>query len=289
MSDIAIIGTGRLGTNLGYALSKKGHRITALADKDRRAARECRQFIGQGKVFGDNIRAARSSHWVILTVPDDAIAEVADELAGSAIDWRNKFVFHCSGLHTTSLLDSLGNRGAWVASLHPVLSFPQKKPDAKIFEGIYFGLEGKEEALQLAIGITRQLGAEFFILQPGSKPLYHTACSMASNFMATILDAAEELLLKAGLDAHIVPRILMPLVQGTLQNVNKFDAENAMTGPVARGDITSVEKHLESLRGLPEFHDLYISIAKRSLQIARRKKSLPEEKIRAMEAMLADK
>ena len=288
MSDIAVIGAGKLGTNLAYALSSKGHRVKAIADKYHSSAQECRQFIGQGKVFDDNDSAARDGQWVILTVPDDAIETVAEELASSTIDWPGRFVFHCSGLHTLEDLDSLEKRGALVASIHPVQSFPQKKPAPTVFQDIFFALEGNKKALQLAIGITRQLGANFFVLEAKNKPLYHTACSMASNFLATILDAATELLLKAGLDASIVPQMLMPLVQGTLQNVNKFDAGKALTGPVARGDKTSVAKHLEALRQLPELRDLYSSLAIRSLQIAKRENHLAEEKIKSLEALLGD-
>ncbi|UCE39937.1 MAG: DUF2520 domain-containing protein [Candidatus Aminicenantes bacterium] len=289
MSDIAIIGAGKLGTNLGYALMRKGHRITVLSDKNLPSAQESQQIIGQGEVTDENSSAARHGQWIILAVPDDAIETVAEELADSALEWQDRFVFHCSGLHTTDSLNSLEKRGALVASLHPVQSFPQKKPDPKAFEDIFFGLEGKQEALNLAIGITRQLGGRFFILEASNKPLYHTACSMASNFLATLLDTAAELLSLAGLADSTSSQVLMPLVQGTLQNVNKFDAGKALTGPVVRGDEKSIAKHLEALRELPELYDLYTTVAYRSLQIAKREKYLSEEKIKALKALLGDK
>lgn len=289
MSDIAIIGAGKLGTNLGYALLRKGHRITAFSDKNLSAAQESQQIIGQGKFTDDNRIAARYGHWVILTVPDDAIQTVAEELADSAMDWQDRFVFHCSGLLTTESLNSLEKRGALVASLHPVQSFSQKKPDPKAFEDIFFGLEGKQEALDMAIGITRQLGSKFFILKAHNKPLYHTACSMASNFLATLLDTAMELLSQAGLADSTASQVLMPLVQGTLQNVNKFDAGTALTGPVVRGDEKSIAKHLEALHKLPELRDLYTTIAYRSLQIAKREDKMSEEKFRALKALLEGK
>ena len=226
---------------------------------------------------------------VLLTVPDDAIETVAKELADSAEQWQDKFVFHCSGLLTTECLDYLEKKGALVASLHPVQSFSQKKPDPKAFEGIFFGLEGKQEALDLAIGITRQLGGKFFILEAQDKPLYHLACSMASNFLATLLDTATTLLSRAGLDDSMAPQVLMPLVQGTLQNVNKFDAGTALTGPVARGDEKSLTKHLEALHKYPELRDFYTTMAYRSLQIAKREKYLSEERIKALEALLGGK
>lgn len=289
MSDIALIGAGKLGTNLGYALLLKGHRIKALSDKNLRSARESRQFIGQGQIFDDNRTAAHHGQWIILTVPDDAIAMVADELADSGIEWKNRFIFHCSGLHTTEFLRSLEKKGALVASMHPVQSFPNKEPDPKIFEDIFFGLEGKPEALRLAIGITRQLGSKFFILQAHNKPLYHAACSMASNLLATLLDTAAELLDQAGLSGFTAAQVLMPLIKGTLQNVNKLDAGKALTGPVARGDETSVSKHLETLQKQPEIRHLYATLALRSLRIAKREKYLSEEKIKALEALLGGK
>ena len=289
MSDIAIIGAGNLGTNLGYALLQKGHRITALSDNNLSSAEESQRLIGQGKVFDDNRSAAEEGQWVILTVPDDVIETVAEELADSGIKWQNRFVFHCSGLYSTEALNTLEKRGALVASIHPVQSFAQKKPASRVFEDIFFGLEGKPEALKLATGITRQLGGKFFILEPGDKPLYHAACSMASNFLATLLATASQLLSQAGLADSMAPQVLIPLVQGTLQNVNKFDAGGALTGPVARGDAKSIAKHLEALHRLPELRKLYTTMARRSLQIAKKEKDLSEEKIKALETLLGDK
>ena len=289
MSDIAIIGTGKLGTNLGYALSQKGHRIAILSDKHLSSAQESQRFIGQGEYVEDNRYAARHGQWIILTVPDDAIETVAEELADSDIGWQDKFVFHCSGLLTTKSLNPIEKKGALVASIHPVQSFPQKKPDPKAFHDIFFGLEGKREALEQAIRIAGQLSGKHFILEAQNKPRYHAACSMASNFLVTLLDTATELLEKAGLTKSEASQVLLPLVQGTLQNVRKFDTSTALTGPVERGDEESIAKHLEALQKHPELRELYIKMAGRSLQIAKRRKKLSEEKIKSLEALLEGK
>ena len=289
MSDIALIGAGKLGTNLGYALRKKGHRIAVISDNRLHAAQECRRHIGQGEVTDDNRYAARNAAWIILTVPDDAFDRVAEDLAGSGIMWQGKFVFHCSGLLTSGSLTSLEKKGALVASIHPVQSFPQKKPDPAIFENIYFGIEGKTEALEPAKQVTTQLGGKPFVLEARNKPLYHTACSMASNSLTTLLDAATRLLKQAGLSESVAFQVLFPLVQGTLQNVKKFDAETALTGPVARGDAATVAKHLEALEKDPGLRDLYTGIARQSLRIAEKRKMLSTTKIKALEALLEDK
>lgn len=289
MSDIALIGAGKLGTNLGYALRRKGHRIAVISDKSLHAAQEGRRLIGQGEITDDNRYAARRGNWVILTVPDDAIDGVAEDLAGSDVAWQGKFVFHCSGLLTSGSLASLEKEGALVASLHPVQSFPQKKPVPGIFTDIFIGLEGRTDGLELATRITEQLGGRPFILEARNKPLYHTACSIASNSIATLLDAATRLLKQAGLAESVASQVLLPLVQGTLQNVKKFDAERALTGPVARGDAATVAKHLEALGKDSELRDLYAKIACQSLQIVKKGKTLSAEKIKALEALLEDK
>jgi predicted short-subunit dehydrogenase-like oxidoreductase (DUF2520 family) len=289
MSDIAIIGAGKLGTNLGYALMRKGHRIAAISDKNLSSAQESQQIIGQGIFTDDNRLAALNGHWIILTVPDDTIEAVTEELVDSHIEWQDRFVFHCSGLHSTKSLKSLETKGALVASLHPVQSFSQKKTYPKAFADIFFGLEGKGEALDLAIEITHQLGGKYFILEAQNKPLYHTACSMTSNFLATLLDTATALLEQAGLAKSMANHVLLPLVQGTLQNVKNFDAGKALTGPIVRGDTESIKEHLEALDKLPEIRDLYLKIAHRSLQIVKREKKLSGEKFKALEALLGGK
>jgi predicted short-subunit dehydrogenase-like oxidoreductase (DUF2520 family) len=289
MSDIAIIGAGKLGTSIGNALVQKGNRITCISDKNLSSAQESQQIIGQGEYVNDNRYAARHGRWIILAVPDDTIETVAEELADSDFEWQGRFVFHCSGLLTTKSLISLETRGAVVASIHPVQSFPQKKTDPKAFQDIFFGLEGKRAALELAIEIVHQLGGRHFFLEAKNKPLYHTACSMVSNFLATLLDTATELLSQVGLTKSEASQVLLPLVQGTLQNVKKFDASTALTGPIVRGDEESVARHLEALKKHPELHDLYIKMAYRTLQIAKREKKMPEEKFKALKSLLEGK
>jgi predicted short-subunit dehydrogenase-like oxidoreductase (DUF2520 family) len=289
MSDIAIIGTGKLGTQLGYALSQKGNRIVALSDKDLSAAQESQGFIGQGDCVDDYRDAARHGQWIILTVPDDEVEPVTAELASSDVQWQDKFVFHCSGLLSSESLISLEKKGARTASIHPVQSFPQKKPDPGAFQDIYFSLEGKQDSLELATKIVRQLDGKHFFLEAKNKPLYHTACSMASNFLVTLLDTATELLEQAGLTKSKASQVLYPLVQGTLQNVKKFDASSALTGPIVRGDERSIAQHIQALQKFPQLRGLYLEIADRSLQIAKREKKLPAEKIKAIEALLGER
>jgi predicted short-subunit dehydrogenase-like oxidoreductase (DUF2520 family) len=289
MNDIALIGTGRLGTSLGYVLSRKGHRIAALADRTLASAEESRKIIGEGAVFTKNASAARLGDWVILTVPDDEIEKAAKELANSDVMWKGKFVFHCSGLRSSESLKSLEKKGAGTASIHPVRSFPLKKPSPNAFEGVFFGLEGKAQSLGTAKEIVLLLGGRHFILRPEDKPIYHTACSMASNFVVTLLDSAISLLEKTGLTRTTASEILFPLVQGTLQNVKKFDASSALTGPIVRGDEDSVQKHLKALETFADVRELYEKLALHTLYFAKREKKISETKFKVLKALLEQK
>lgn len=289
MSDIAIIGAGKVGTAFGHALSRKKHQIKAIVCNRLYSAKESRQIIGQGEIFDDNSLAARQGQWIILSVPDDEIKKVAEELATSEVEWEGRFVFHCSGLLPTDALKSLEKKGALTASIHPIQSFPQKRPALGAFKGIYFGLEGRENALDLAKRIVRQLEGHYIILEGEDKPLYHAACSIASNFLITLLSMASSLLEQTGLKKEMASQILFPLVQGTLQNVKEFDMDSALTGPIIRGDEKSIHKHLLALRKLPAQKELYMELALHTLHIAEREKRLSASKIRSLRALLKGK
>ena len=287
MIDVAIIGAGNLGTALGYALSQKGYRIKALSCRTLSSVRKSLQIIGEGKAFTDNLQAAEQGKLIFICVPDSEIAKVVKELAGSAISWSEKHIFHCSGLVSAEVLKPLKAKGALTASFHPVQSFSQKKGGPKQFEGIYFGLEGDEKALELAEKIASHLGGYSIVIRSKDKALYHAACSVASNFFIVLIDVALSLLKFIGFEEKQASEIVLPLIQGTLQNIKEFDLESSLTGPVIRGDEESLEKHLDALRKYPGYLEIYRSLATQALEIAKRRK-LPPEKYKVLKNLLEE-
>ncbi len=286
MKNIAIIGAGRLGASLGYALSKKGFTIKALSCRSIVSAEESRQKIGQGTASTDNVRAADQGEIVFLTVPDDEIERVVQELASSSLNWEEKVIFHCSGLLTSSVLDPLQLKGAHTASVHPCFSFPKKQSRHDLFQGIYFALEGDNFAVAHAKDIVCAIGGLNFMIRAEDKACYHTACSMASNMSVALLYTAISLLSKCGIGEDQAKKVLCPLLEGTLHNVNKIDIFDALTGPVARGDLTTIRKHLQELEKFPIARRIYIDLIKQALEMAKRGNKTPKEKISAMEALL---
>ena len=288
MADVAIIGAGRLGTSLGRALAEAGHTIAALTCRHGASARESRKIIGRGRIFAHNAAAAEKGNLIFLCLPDEEIIREASALARSRSDWTGKIVYHTSGLLSSAVLKPLRDRGAATASFHPVQSFPTKDSPASRFKGIYFGLEGVRQALIPARKIVRQLGGRALVMPAEAKPLYHAACSIASNFFVILLDAAARLLVRAGIKEQTAGRLLFPLVEGTLQNVKNLDTTASLTGPLARGETSAVKTHLEALRSDPGISRAYRKLGLVGLEIAARK-GLSPKKIRALKNLLEDK
>jgi len=289
MKTVAIIGAGRIGASLGYALSQKGYIISAISTRSRNSAEESARLIGQGSALTDNGQAARSAQIIVVSVPDNDIPGVVAELKSQKIDWEGKLVFHCSGLHPSRLLYSLESKGALTASVHPNQSFPHKLKDAGAFRGVYFALEGGERARTLAAKLVRDLGGHPFVIRAEDKPVYHAACSIASNFFVALLDVAVSLLQQCGLTQDTGHDLLLPLVERTLQNVKKLNTSGALSGPIARGDHKSVKNHMDALEKFPLFHQMYTALALQALEIAKRRAEISPDSIKLIEGVLEDK
>lgn len=287
MSAFSVVGAGRLGTSLARALTRRGWELAVIVDRDASAAREARRIVGRGRASTDIRRAAaRGAGVVFVCVPDDAVEKVARALAQSGEDWAGRTVFHTSGLLPSAALEPLRRRGASVASLHPVRSFPERTGGPRLFRGIVWAVEGDAESVRLGAKIARTLGGRAFRLRGEDKPLYHAACCVASNFLVALEAAAAGMLGEAGVGRATAARALFPLVQGTLQNVKELGWAKALTGPVARGDVRTVRRHLEALAGRPLDGEIYRALAKQALTLVDREK-VPARKVRALRRSLA--
>jgi predicted short-subunit dehydrogenase-like oxidoreductase (DUF2520 family) len=288
MKSFSIIGAGRLGTSLGAALAGRGWRPVTVVDRDLGAARAGRRIIGGGTATTSFAAAAGARGTVIIAVPDAAVARAASGLARARGSWAGRVVFHTSGLLPAAVLAPLARRGALVASLHPAQSFPQKGMPAAGFEGITWGLEGDADAVEAAEGMVRDLGGHILLLAARDKALYHAACALASNAFVALEWTAVGLLGRVGLAPDAAADALLPLVQGTLQNVKSLGLEQALTGPVLRGDVATVEAHLKALGDDPVARRIYAALGKRILDLAARR-GLPASRIRALKRRLAGK
>ncbi len=285
MKSVAIIGAGRLGTALALALAGAGFRIAAVADASPAAARRLsRRLRGRGPV-ASNRQAFERADIVFLCVPDSAIAGVAAELARAGIDGRGKIALHTSGALEARVLDPLRRRGALIASAHPVRSFARGSRDADPFSGTAVGIEGQAPAVKRLRAVFAKLGAKPVLVRPGAKPAYHAACTLASNGLVFLLDMALELLTDAGFSRRKAVELLVPLAQGTLHDVKKLGTVGALTGPLVRGDGSTVARHLRVLKGFPKSREAYRTISLRGLDLAARS-GLGPARVRALKRLL---
>lgn len=287
MTGVAIIGAGRLGTSLGRALAKKGYPILWIADRKPAAARESRRIIGQGRATSDIARAGEAGI-IVLSVPDEEIERVARRLARTSGVWRGKVVLHTSGILSADVLAALRPKGAFCASFHPVQSFPRKDLPPVHFKDIVIALEGDEAALPAAKRLVRSLGARALLLQARDKIFFHAACSMASNLFVPLFEMARTLLRRIGIKDARAVRVLLPLVEGTLQSLKHFDGADALTGPISRGDVETVKKHLEALKRYPAARRAYQALGAEAVRFAR-KKGLPSGKLKTLKRLTAGK
>lgn len=288
MRTFSIVGAGRLGTALSAALVRRGWKLRLVVDTDARAARESRRLVGAGRAAATIGRAARPGDVVIIAVPDASVGRVAAALAASGPDWAGRTALHTSGILPAGALGPLRERGARTASLHPVQSIPRKDTPASAFRGVVWGIEGDEAALVTAEAIVRSLGGHVLRLSEKEKPLYHAACALASNALVALTAASFDLLRAAGIDEKTASAALLPLMQGTLQNVKSLGPREALTGPLSRGDEATIKKHLEALRGEPGALAVYQALGNRALGLAARK-GLPASRVRTLRRLLEDR
>jgi predicted short-subunit dehydrogenase-like oxidoreductase (DUF2520 family) len=287
--SVSIIGAGRLGTSLGSALKSKGYPIRAVSCRTQASAEESRRFIGEGRPLTDNREAASGSRLVLLTVPDDTLSDVVDELCASPRDLSGVCFLHTSGLLSSRILRPLAAMRARTGSLHPMQSFPDKQTPSGHFSGIYFGMEGEAEALAISAGIINDLGGYALKLNAEDKPLIHTACSMVSNLLVPLLSEAGALLQETGVTHSPKLGILLPLAQGTLQNVKKLDSSGALTGPIARGDFHTIESQIKALNNHPQALRIYRELGRAALGMARDSGTVSREDFERISALLEDR
>lgn len=286
MKTFSIIGAGKVGTALAAALVRKGLSLKYLSDLRLGQARQARKLIGQGRTTTKNILAARSAEITFLCVPDDLIPVVVKELQD--LDWQGKYVFHTSGVLSSELLQPLSAKGASVASFHPAQTFAGDLPEPEIFHGIYISLEGQTEAIKLGQCLASKLGAQTLLLSAGDKPFYHLALCISSNFLVVLLNEVRELLQASGLEEEAILEILTPLLNKTLQNVKKLGIDCSLTGPVVRGDLGTIKRHLSLTAKQTWLDRIYRTLTSEALKIASRR-GLSPEKIRALRHLLEQK
>ena len=284
MPDRALfVGPGRTGLALGAALWDAGA-LDALTYFGRRPESPAHPLFGgpAAYVFGLQ-RPAPGTTAVFLTVPDDALPEMAHALAAQGEAPEGCVAFHCSGAVSVDVLTPLHARGYRVGSLHPLQAIAHPISGAARLRGSFFAVAGEPEATALGRRLVAELGGTPLAIPATRRVTYHAAAVVASNYLPVLLAAAARLLVHAGVDEDEAVPALLPLMRGTLDNIEELGLAAGLTGPISRGDVETVRLHL---RSLPEREArLYRDLGREAIELAEAR-GLDDDAVAALRELL---
>lgn len=282
---LTIIGAGKLGRSLGRLWQDAAVlSIRSICNSSLKSAKAAVEFIGDGSACNEYSNISQSDI-ILIATPDSSIRKSC-ELLVSQHNWlKRSTVFHCSGSLDSRELSSASDIGANIASIHPIKSFADPIKSIQNFTGTYCGSEGDSEALEILIPVFEKIDAHCFPIAAGQKQHYHAAAVLANNYFVTLIDAAQKLYEHAGVSRDQSMMLLTPMLEETIQNLASMGTRKSLTGPIARGDLGTVKKHLSALESSePDIANIYRLLGKLSLALT----EMPTDKQKQFEKEFVD-
>jgi len=256
--SVGIVGCGRMGTALAKTLGDKGHAIVGVSSLHLSSAQRLAGICGIPEATDLPWEITRKADVVFLTTQDGVIESVCESISKQNGFSPASVVLHCSGAHPSTILASARKSGASIGSMHPLQSFASVDITQNPFKGIRVAIEGDPKAVSAADQMARDLEAHPLQIITAGKPLYHAAAVVASNFLVTLMGVAFRLIQQAGVKPDEAFSVLKPLIEGTLANIDRVGVQQALTGPVVRGDVQTVETHIQAIAdAMPELLPFY--------------------------------
>lgn len=265
MIRLGFIGAGTVGTALAMRLSRKGYQVAAVYDANSTAAQKLAEAV-KGCLIGQKAQdVADAAELVFITTPDDFIPDVAAE-----VDWHpEQMVVHCSGAASTDILEPAKERGARVGCIHPLQTFASVAQAIENLPGSTFALEAEEPVLSVLKEMAAALEGSWLELKAEDKALYHASACIACNYFYTLVQVATDLWQNFGVSTAEATRAMLPMLRGSLNNLDNVGLPRALTGPIARGDLVTIRKHLAALeKRAPSVLPLYRELGLQTIPIA---------------------
>jgi predicted short-subunit dehydrogenase-like oxidoreductase (DUF2520 family) len=280
---LGIIGAGTVGTALAVRLSRKGYRIAAVASRSLSSARRLVQAVGSGQVYDTPQEVAENASFIFLTTPDDAIPAIVNQ-----VRWhRGQCVVHCSGADSLDVLEPARIVGAHVGSFHPLQTFASIQKAIDNLPGSTFALEAEGPLLNTLKEMAGALEGRWIKLEAGDKAAYHAAAVMTCNYLVTLVKLATDLWDSFGVPRQQAIQALLPLLKGTLNNIENLSVPQALTGPIARGDVGTVQIHLNTLKdNAPSILPAYCELGLQTIPLAIAKGKLGQDQAKELEELL---
>jgi len=251
-----------VGRSILVSLVDAGYTPSAIISGSEESAKSLADNVG-AENFGTSYEIlSEDSELIVIAVQDDRLENVVAKLA-STIQFNSvPLIVHTSGIQESTIMDSLLQKGAKIASIHPVASFPKNK--ILSLKDVHFGVEGTnaDEAVELV----ESMGGIPFLIETGKKALYHAACTVASGYLNTLLTVSEELMVQAGIKSP--KSMISDLANTAIENWDEAGVL-AITGSIARGDVDSVRKHMDSMDKHDKNWAVYLELALKTIELCR--------------------
>lgn len=257
------VGAGKVGQTFGRYLSQNGHQVVGYYSKTYAHAEDAAIAVC-GKAYDSLEALSKDSEIIALTVTDQMIEAVSRELCLLDTTGKVRFVIHMSGALSTRILERCD--GIYYASIHPMQSFAKIEEALAQMPCTVFGIEGDEKAIAVFESLFKALGNEVIKLTEAQKVNYHLAAVIVSNYMVTLMHFGLSQMKAIGIEESTSIKALLPLIKGTLANIETFGPEKALTGPIARGDYKTVKAHLHAMDH--EAEALYKHLGRATLEMA---------------------
>jgi predicted short-subunit dehydrogenase-like oxidoreductase (DUF2520 family) len=197
---------------------------------------------------------------LLIAVPDDVLAQLIGGLANAEVVRRGTLVAHTSGAHGTTVLEPITDAGGLPLALHPVMTFTGTEVDLQRLDGAAFGVTSDEVLRPVAEALVIEMGGEPYWIAEDQRALYHSGLAFGANNLVTLVAQSAELLGRAGVERP--ERMLGPLLGAAMDNSLRF-GDQALTGPIARGDAGTVARHIATLtEQAPDAVDAYVALGR---------------------------
>ncbi len=251
------IGAGKVGFSLGKYFADRDLDVVGYYSEAKQDSLEAAEFTNS-KSYDSLDELVADSDVLFLTVPDDSLADVWNQVSLS--HFTDKIICHTSGVHSSEIFSGLDNHNSYGYSIHPLCAINDKYKSYKELSNIYFTIEGDKEKLDEVSNLFVRLGNKVNLIKTEDKARYHLAAAVASNLVVGLVDMAE----------RVIPHeALVPIMKANMDHIIEDGTVEALTGPIERGDVSTIEQHLMVLKA--DEIEVYQSVSKQVLKVAKKK------------------
>ena len=285
MLKLGFIGAGTVGTALASRLSDRGYPVVAVFSRSQASAEKLAEVVAGCRAVDNSQTVADAAELVFITTPDDAIASVAAE-----VQWyAGQNVVHCSGADSAESLEPARKLGANVGAFHPLQTFASVRQAIDNIAGSTFAVEAEEPLRSTLKEMATAVNGYWIELKASDKVIYHAAAVIACNYLVTLVKLATDLWQTFNVPPEQATRALLPLLQGTINNIDNIGIPQCLTGPIARGDTGTIKKHLEALEKVaPAVLSTYCELGRQAIPIALAKGRINQQQAEELQAILSD-